>query len=78
MYASIGYNVTDYSVSQETKGETKVAVISFTNTVEDQVMYQTQYVFVVNTNKVCTLTVTEVSADTTIAEDLYASLIIAE
>lgn len=78
MYASVGYTVTDYSVSQETKGETRVAVMSFTNTVEGQVMYQTQYVFVVNTNQVCTLTVTEVSADTTIAEDLYASLIIAE
>ncbi len=78
LYANMGYTVTDYSVKHESKGDASVAVISFTNTVEGQDMYQTQYVFVTKSNYVCTLTVTETSLESDIAENIYNSLIIAE
>jgi len=72
-----GCTITDYTVVQEVKGGTKVAVLAFTNTMGDTTMYQTQYFFKTKSGKACTFTVTEVSEDTTIAESIYTSLTIA-
>lgn len=78
LYKSQGLDVKDYKVTQETKDGTKVAVMSFTATANGTDVYLTQYVFNTKYNKLCTLTVTEVSKTTTIAEDIYKTLVIAD
>lgn len=78
LYKTQGLDVKDYTVTQETKDGAKVAVMSFTATANNTNVYLTQYVFKTNNNKICTLTVTEVSKNTTIAEDIYSTLKIAD
>ena len=78
LYESMGYAISDYSVEQESKDGNKIVVISFANTIAESTMYQTQYFFVTASDLVCTLTVTATSPESSIAADIYESLIIAE
>ena len=78
-YENIGYTIYDYSVNHDLRGDTKVAIISFSNHISSgSTMYQTQYIFVTSSNLVCTLTVTSTSPESSIATDIYNSLIITE
>ena len=72
-YKTAGYDVSEYNVTLDKKGDNDVTVISFKNVYNGLTMYQTQIVTVAN-DQLCTITVTEVSAEATIAEDIYASL----
>jgi uncharacterized protein YgiM (DUF1202 family) len=73
-FAATGNVVSDYNVTLDKKGDNNVSITSFKNVANGTTMYQTQIVTVASSGQLCVITVTEVSADTNIAEALYASL----